>query len=212
VPLGPSEFAIEAVFETSNISFVTANEAEIAKGVFKIYDRRRSDMKAVTLQTRPVGQNSVILSIQGTYGKTGFLQDLLRLFSFQELYAQLSNGGTWRVPWTTWAILGGILLFIVICIILCCVLSPCHRKHPNDPRNGASGAYAYAQQPSQYYPPMHGGGGGGDHWYPPQQQQQQQQQGPQQGQQQGPPPQKRTESSRYDEDSHDDRRDDKNNA
>jgi len=185
IPLGPSEFAIEAVFETSNITFVSANEAQIANGIFTIYDRQRSDMKANTLQTRMAGQNSVILSIQGMYGKTGFLQDLLRLFSFAEIYSNLSNGGTWQVPWTTWAILGGILLFIIICIILCCVLSPCRHRHPAENRNNANGPYAYSPQPSQFPPPRYDGG---DHWYPPQGQE---------------PTQQPQDQHRYDDDHHD---------
>lgn len=196
VPLGPSEFAIEAVFETSNITFVTANEAQIANGVFKIYNRPRTDMKANTLQTRMAGQDSVILSIEGMYTKTGFLQDLLRLVSFEEIYSSISNKGTWQVPWTTWAILGGILLFIIICIILCAVL--CHHKHSADDRNGANGPYAYSPQGPQYPPPpMYDGG---NNWYPQQPQQRPQQQQGQQNQQ------------RFDDEHHDEHHDDKTSS
>jgi hypothetical protein len=131
---------------------VRDNEAQIASGIFKIYDRQRSDMKANTLQTRLAGNDSVILSIEGTYDKADFLDDLLALLSLEREYSKFSNGGSWRVPWTTWAILGGIFLVLMISFVLCCVLCPRCHGHAADNRNNANGPYAYAPQHSQYPP------------------------------------------------------------
>jgi len=151
VTLGSRAFAIEAVFNTSNITFVSANEEQIASAVFAIYDRQRTGMKANSLQTRLAGQDSVILSIEGTYDQGNFLDDLLRLLLLEKEYSQFSNGGTWRVSWTSWMILGGILLFIILAIVLCCVCSACRHRHSANSTNDANGAYSYAPAQNMEY-------------------------------------------------------------
>jgi len=150
--LGPNAFAIEAVFNTSNITFVSANQGQIASAVFGIYDRQRIGMKANTLETRLSGQDAVILSIDGTYDNSKFLDDLLRLLWLEKEYSQFSNEGTWRVSWTTWMILGGILLFIIVGLVLCCVCCAYRHRHSAHSMKGTNVAYEYVPEDTEYHP------------------------------------------------------------
>ena len=153
----PSEdFGIEAWLDTSNITFVMANAVLIANSVFKIYDPRRTDMKATQWQARSLlaGQGSVILSINGQYtGKNAADGPItpVPLTSMQNDVLQVS--------WVVWLVFGLILLFSLAGFVLFCVVPlQCHccaehspsdqHTHPQMPTNALlQPQYMYHQTP-----------------------------------------------------------------